>query len=211
MNNPINAKGKYLSRKQQAQMRRNQIIDTALKVFAEKGFAKTTIKDISETAGISQGLMYHYFKSKEDLLTAVIQRHSFIAQLRRIISGTHTKPVRQVLYETAAGFYDLLASKKELISIVLSEMQTNPAFKKMWSIIPVEGIKILSDYLSANISAGKLKPHNTEVAARSMLYTVVMLFMTHDMFTQSDIAVERFLKEMVDIFLDGIAGQSVDK
>jgi AcrR family transcriptional regulator len=209
--NKLNTGIKRTSRKQQAQLRRQQIIDAALKIFAEKGFVKTTIKDISQTAGTSQGLMYHYFKSKEELLAAVIESHSFIAQLRRITSSTHTKPVRQVLYEITNGFYNLLASNKELISIVLSEMQTNPVFKKKWAIIPMEGVTLISNYLLANISAGKLKRHNTKVAAHSMLYTIVMLFITRDMFSWSRLTVEQYIKETIDIFLDGIAVQSLDE
>jgi AcrR family transcriptional regulator len=193
------------SRKKQAQLRRQQIIDAALKIFAEKGFSKTTIKDISEAAGTSQGLMYHYFEGKEELLTAVIERHSFITQLRHIMSSTHTKPVRQVLYEITTGFYNLLTSNKELISIIISEMQTNPIFRKKWAIIPMEGITLISNYLLDNISAGNLKQHNTEVAARSMLYAVAMLFITFDMFSWSRLTVEQYIEEMVDIFLNGIA------
>ena len=192
------------------QLRRQQIIDAALKLFAEKGYEKATIKDISETAGTSQGLLYHYFRSKEELLATVIESHSFITQLHNIISSTHTKPVRQVLYEITIGFYNLLASNKEFVSIVLREMQTNPVFKKKWAIIPMEGVILISNYLQSNISAGNLKQHNTEVAARSMLYTVAMLFITAEVFSWSRLTVEQYIKEMVDISLNGIATQSLD-
>lgn len=50
------------------------IMDIALKYFASEGYHKTTISDITKHAGISKGLMYNYFESKEDLLTAIIDR-----------------------------------------------------------------------------------------------------------------------------------------
>ncbi len=50
----------------------NKITDSALVLFAEKGFYSTTINDIALKAGISKGLMYNYFKSKEELLDAII-------------------------------------------------------------------------------------------------------------------------------------------
>jgi AcrR family transcriptional regulator len=194
-----------ISRKQQAQERRLEIIDAALKVFAEKGFSNTTIKNISEAAGTSEGLMYHYFQSKEELLSAVLERHSFLPQLRGISSVNPDRPVCQVLYEITIGFYNLLASKKELVSIVIREMQTDPAFKKRWSVVTAEGVALLGNFLAEKIAAGKLKPHNTEVAARSILYTVLMLFVSSDLFSKSNVTIERFLKEMVDIFLNGIS------
>lgn len=173
-------------------------------MFAEKGYDKATIKNISEAAGTSQGLMYHYFASKDELLVAVFERHSFIAPLRKILTINDAKPVREVLYTIACDFYSLLASKKELISIVTSEMWNNPVFKKKWTVMPMEGVTLISNYLQSNISAGNLKQHNTEVTARSMLYTIVMLFITSDMFSWSKLTAEQYIKEAIDIFLDGI-------
>jgi AcrR family transcriptional regulator len=52
--------------------RREQIMSAALNLFAVKGLAATRISDISKASGISQGLIYHYFSSKEDLFTRLI-------------------------------------------------------------------------------------------------------------------------------------------
>ncbi|MDR1565456.1 MAG: TetR/AcrR family transcriptional regulator [Oscillospiraceae bacterium] len=52
--------------------RRQEIIDTAKKLFAENGFDKTQVADISANINVAQGLVYHYFKSKTDILYAVI-------------------------------------------------------------------------------------------------------------------------------------------
>src|SRR5258708_14186610 len=56
--------------------RREQIIDAAMRVFAEKGFGKATNKDIAREAGITPGLIYYYFESKEALLRAIIETRS---------------------------------------------------------------------------------------------------------------------------------------
>jgi len=52
------------------EQRRKQILDVALEMFDEKGFANTRVSDIAETAGISKGLVYHYFSTKLDILKA---------------------------------------------------------------------------------------------------------------------------------------------
>jgi len=54
--------------------RRDQILHTALKVFAYKGFKAVKISDIAAQAGISQGLIHHYFASKDEVFSAVIER-----------------------------------------------------------------------------------------------------------------------------------------
>lgn len=54
--------------------RKEEILEAALEEFSRKGFSGTKISDIIKRAGISQGLIYHYYKSKEDLYLAVIEK-----------------------------------------------------------------------------------------------------------------------------------------
>ena len=56
--------------------RRDQIIDVAMRIFAQKGFIKATNKDIAREAGITPGLIYYYFESKGALLKAIIETRS---------------------------------------------------------------------------------------------------------------------------------------
>lgn len=53
-------------------VRRNQILEAALELFADKGYFTTSISQIAAKAGISKGLMYNYFQGKEDLILAII-------------------------------------------------------------------------------------------------------------------------------------------
>lgn len=52
--------------------RREKILSSALSLFATKGLAATKISDIAERTGMSQGLVYHYYKSKEEIFTWLI-------------------------------------------------------------------------------------------------------------------------------------------
>ncbi len=54
------------------QQKRRLIVEVALKLFATEGYHAASISKIAKTAGISKGLMYNYFESKEDLLIAVV-------------------------------------------------------------------------------------------------------------------------------------------
>jgi AcrR family transcriptional regulator len=54
--------------------RKNQILDAAAVVFAEKGFHPTTIRDVAKQAGIADGTIYNYFDSKTALLLAIFDR-----------------------------------------------------------------------------------------------------------------------------------------
>lgn len=54
--------------------RKNEIINTASRIFAQKGYDKSSVNDILTAIGIAKGTFYHYFKSKEEVLDAVIDK-----------------------------------------------------------------------------------------------------------------------------------------
>jgi AcrR family transcriptional regulator len=56
------------------EVRKSEILDAAQKLFAEKGYAKATVTDIINVHGLSKGIFYHYFKSKEEVMDAIIER-----------------------------------------------------------------------------------------------------------------------------------------
>jgi len=63
--------------------RRAQIIESAINVFAQQGFANTRMDDVAAEAGLSKGLLYWYFKSKDDIVVAIADL-LFGSELRKI-------------------------------------------------------------------------------------------------------------------------------
>ena len=61
------------SRKEQREKRRWEILETALELFTQSGYAETRISDIAEKAGISVGLLFHYFGSKQGLYEELVR------------------------------------------------------------------------------------------------------------------------------------------
>ena len=64
------------------EIRKNEILDAADTLFARKGFDNTSTGDILEMVGIARGTLYYHFKSKEDILDALIERYN-----RQILSA----------------------------------------------------------------------------------------------------------------------------
>jgi TetR/AcrR family transcriptional regulator, cholesterol catabolism regulator len=73
--------------------RRQEILDTATAVFAEKGIVAATVRDISERAGILSGSLYHHFASKEDMIIEILSPvvRSQIDEFDRIVAA-HNDP-----------------------------------------------------------------------------------------------------------------------
>lgn len=62
--------------RKEAEERKNEIIDAADELFSQKGYDGTSTNDIIEKVGIARGTLYHHFKSKEDIMDALIERYS---------------------------------------------------------------------------------------------------------------------------------------
>ncbi|GIN86355.1 TetR family transcriptional regulator [Heyndrickxia sporothermodurans] len=62
--------------RKEAEERKNEILDAADKLFGQKGFDGTSTNDILEMVGIARGTLYYHFKSKEDIMDALIERYS---------------------------------------------------------------------------------------------------------------------------------------
>lgn len=58
--------------------RKNEILDTAEKLFQAKGYDACTVNDILQAVGIAKGTFYHYFTSKEEVLDSIVLRHTEI-------------------------------------------------------------------------------------------------------------------------------------
>ena len=82
----------------EAEERRNEILDVAERLFGTKGFDGTSTTDILNEIGIARGTLYYHFKSKEDILDALIERMtgSLVAKASEIV-GKNDVPVLQRL------------------------------------------------------------------------------------------------------------------
>lgn len=104
--------------------RREQIVDAACALYGEKGIERTSVKDVTERAGITRSLFYHYFSNKEQVTDAILERYvtSFVtavkawneARVERDVAGALRHCVvllRQLLFERDS-FRRLLLNKE---------------------------------------------------------------------------------------------------
>ena len=96
--------------------RRRELIDTAERLFLEKGYNETTISDIVRTASVAQGTFYYYFKTKADVLDAIAD--DYLMETRRIADQVAARDdlnaVQKVL-TISAGFSSTMKDKKGIV------------------------------------------------------------------------------------------------
>src|SRR3954454_3982746 len=88
--------------------RRQQIMEAALEVFSTMGFHRATNKDIARAAGISPGLIYWYFKDKQDLFFSLFQERALIVQVATDPARLLELPPREVFELIGRSFLTTL-------------------------------------------------------------------------------------------------------
>ena len=102
--------------------KRRQILDAAIRVFARQGFHATRVSDIADEAGVAYGLVYHYFKSKEEVLNELFsERWSLLLAAIEETDQQEGSP-REKLGAVAAFIVDSYRHDPELMKVIIVEV-----------------------------------------------------------------------------------------
>jgi TetR/AcrR family transcriptional regulator, fatty acid metabolism regulator protein len=106
--------------------RRRQILDASVKVFATKGFHASRVGDIAEEAGIAYGLVYHYYKSKEDLLETIF-RTTWTEMLARVREVQEADvPAAEAVRQVTALLLRTWRRDPDLVRVLVREVTRSP-------------------------------------------------------------------------------------
>ncbi|AZN41433.1 TetR/AcrR family transcriptional regulator [Paenibacillus albus] len=107
--------------------RKEQILDAAATLFAESGYYKTTTAKVAEAVGVTQPYVFHFFKTKESLYLAVLER----AYQRILYAFTSVQAPPEHLQETMGNaFIELLADHRDEILLIMMAYSTpEPAIR----------------------------------------------------------------------------------
>jgi AcrR family transcriptional regulator len=161
-------------RREQAGWRREQLLNAAMSVFGSKGVEAASTREVAAAAGVTPGLLYHYFESKEALAVAVIAERGFLPELRQLLSESIGHSATTVLPQVLSDFSRLLAGHAELVALFFSGAISNKRIREGLKVVVAEGQQLLADYLAARVIMGELREHDTTAAAQMLLASVVL-------------------------------------
>jgi len=194
------------SRQRQAAARREQILKTALKLFAAQGFDATSTRQIAREVGIAEGLIFHYFPTKASLLAAILaNRRSFRSELRTILEGAESQPASEVLREVASGWLATLRRDAELVVLFIIA-QTNPEVNEAMQEVIGEGTERVSGSLGARIEAGELgEALPLETAVTIIFSSLMVFFVTHRHLSEAEWEKQgdAYSRELISVWIEG--------
>jgi AcrR family transcriptional regulator len=177
-------------RKQLIEARRDQILDAATKVFAKKGFHRTTTKEIARTAGIAEGTIYNYFNTKSDLLIGIMSRLAEVEALGEELVDALQGDVRDFFVTTFRHRANRIQQSQEMLQAILPQVLVNPELREQYNQQFVRRLStMLEQYVQAQIEMGHIRPVNVPLAARavqSMFVGLIVLRLLGDEHLQSE-------------------------
>lgn len=155
--------------------RREHIIDAAMRVFSQKGFTKATNKDIAREAGITPGLIYYYFESKEALLKAIIETRSPVQLLNSPPQQMFELPPEMFLRFLIQRVLGIVETENfiRLARMLLPEIVHSPEMASMLTAIFQRVLGFIGGYLDEKMQRGELRRIDVALASQAILGTVM--------------------------------------
>jgi len=136
---------------------RERIFRSALQLFAEHGFMKTTVEDITETADVGKGTFFNYFRNKEDVLSALaeVQLDKYAHAIQAAESGALTP--RQALRELWLRLPEEPGRSQALVRSLMVVFLTSQAVREKMSRSLAQGREVLARLFASAQERGEAR------------------------------------------------------
>ena len=191
--------------------RPEEIIDAALELFVERGYAATRLDDVAARAGVSKGTLYLYFKNKEELIKAVV-RHNVVPVLQhgeelvQQFSGSSADLVRQLVY----GWWELTGSTKiaGIPKLIIAEAGNFPDLAKFYHDEVIQrGQSLFRRVLQRGIDLGEFREVDLDNSIHVAMAPLLMLALWRHSFAcceRKKLQPLRYLDTYLDLLLHSL-------
>ena len=183
--------------------RKNEIISAAVKIFSDKGFYKTKVKDITDSLDMSTGTFYIYFNNKEDLFLEAIDDvvKSIVGGAAKAIMNEKDFVMRMLL--RAKVFFEQYSRYSEILNQLRAEMTRD----SKWFQERVKGIyqdltrPLITEFTEA-INQGIIRPIDPDLIAYAV--TGLIETLSFRMTMDETYTIDRVIGFLIDFFMNGI-------
>lgn len=188
--------------------KRRQIIDAAVRVFAQTGYYNSRVADVAREAGIASGTIYLYFRTKDEILATLFREKmaAFVERLRkRIAEEPH--PVAKLRCLVAQHF-EQLESNPELAEVVQVELRQGHKFFRGASAKEVTSyFDLIASVLEEGVARGVFRPDLPVKVATKMLFGALDQMATSWVLGRRAYRLRDTAPVVADLFLQGIGAR----
>ena len=199
------------ARKDQAEQRRRQILEAAVRVFARGGYTGSRVGDIAREAGVAYGLVYHYFENKEAILNSLFQENWGL--VLKVLEDVHAQggTLRHKLDVIAGFLIEAWRLNPDLVEVVMLEVVRSPKFLEQANLDAFLGLYArLEDLFRHHQSLGEVRDDVdcklTAIFFLGQLEVLLTGFVARQLLDDDDTnLLDRSRAAVVDTLLGGIA------
>lgn len=188
-----------------------EIIDAAIELFAQAGFANTKLSDVTRRAGVAKGTLYRYFDTKEALFRAVVQ-HLLTDHLQEIEKASKT------FEGSMADFVPMLLKRAAqhlgderlpgLARMVLAESRAFPDLAAVWhNELATRMLDLIASMVARAQSRGEVRPGDPRLYAFSIIGPMSLAILYHEVFGPTPTApdLDKLASQHAETILRGLA------
>jgi AcrR family transcriptional regulator len=202
----------HTRRERRVAARKVQILDAAARLFAEKGFHRTTTKDIAEAADVSEGTLYNYFENKEDMLLGIMSRLVETQHLTASLIWSIPDDAREFLYNMLSQRKEFVEQDGARLQSVFSEILVDPDLRRQYYQELVQpNFELLEAHLHARRDLGQIRDVDLALAVRILIALTTGLFFLEvlgDPLVKNQW--DELSKLITSIFFDGVTPRIAD-
>jgi AcrR family transcriptional regulator len=192
--------------------KRQQILEAATRVFASRGYHGARVSDIAREAGIAYGLVYHYFRNKDEILDTIFAERwgAFVDVVDEVAAGS--QPASEKLRQLAALVLFAYRRRPDWVKVLVFEIQRSSRFSEPEQIEAVGRLfravaRIVRDGQEAGELRGDLDANLVCLAFIGALETMItsQVLGVMRLPESSQSADDRTVVDVVELFLGGLA------
>lgn len=191
---------------------RARILAAAEELFAQRGFAGTSVRDIARSAGVNGAMIHYYFGNKEGLYHAIIESAASTVRALLITATNTTRTLEETLSQFVSGYARYIFSHPNLARVLHRELLAGGAYLKQL-MQPATNYKILREALSGASRRGEMRKIDVDLAPISLMGMIIVFQLIQPVIPiamdgsgYDEGFIKRLSDHTVDLFLHGAIG-----
>ena len=196
------AQPRYQRRKEE---RPQEITEAAFQAFAEKGYAATRVEEVAQRAGVSKGLLYLYFKTKEELFKAVI-KSVVIRRVDALVAALEKTELssEDFLRGPLLEFMKSVPGSPVavVIRLMISEGHRHPDLVDYyWENVVSKGLAAISRFIDRGVQRGEFRATAVSELPQLLLAPVMLAVIWRILFARRDLDTDKLIATQIDMIL----------
>ena len=191
-----------------------KILKSAIKFFSQKGYSATTTSEIAKDAGVAEGTVFRYYRTKKHLLIKVMGKLIEVMSEEliensagKILKENQNKEDKEILKILLMDRLEVFNKYWDIIQVVITEMQFHKDIRESFLKNVVFKVKdVLSEFIERGIAKGRFKNFDSMVVSRTLIGTFMAYIIQKKIMGENILSENgQEIDEIIELFLNGLA------